>query len=280
MKIGLLTKYAVDHGYVDTVFEVAKFFIERSISVSVDPNHAKMLNFPPITPEVDYLISLGGDGTILSYAHKYLPMQVPLVGINLGHLGFMADIPMIDLIPSLNDLIEKKFSIEKRLVLEGKTESFSSIAVNDFVLHRGQKHSLIEFAIYVDDLYLNTFEADGMIIASPNGSTAYSLAAGGPILTPSLEAIVLTPISPHTISNRPIVISSDSTIKIEYLQPDPIELIADGIDRSEINPNNVITIKKSSLDFKLINLNRRDFYSILRSKLGWSGKLRRSLSPK
>jgi NAD+ kinase len=134
---------------------------------------------------------------------------------------------------------------------------------------------LIEIYFQVDDYFLNTFEADGLILSTPNGSTAYSLAAGGPILVPSLDAFVLTPICPHTISNRPIVLTSNSSITVKYLSPyAPIEVVADGIDNFELKTDEEITFSMSKKKFKLVNLNRRDFFSTLRTKLGWVGKLR------
>ena len=130
-------------------------------------------------------------------------------------------------------------------------------------------------AIYVDDLYLNTFEADGVILATPNGSTAYSLAAGGPILSPDIEAFALTPICPHTISNRPLVLTPNQEIQIEYVsENEPIEVVSDGLSRFELKTGETIKLRRSPKTFKLVNLNRIDFFSTLRTKLGWSGKLR------
>jgi len=253
---------------------IIEFFQEKKITVVADDEHAKSLNLDSISScnpkELGFLISMGGDGTILRHAHTYLDLDIPLLGINLGHLGFMADVPRTDIYPSLNDLLDGKYTIENRLIIE--TEN--AFAINDFVLHRGTIPSLIELSIHVDDLYLNTFQADGLIIATPNGSTAYNLAAGGPILTPSLDGIVITPICPHTISNRPIVISFQK-ITIEYQSPyKPIDLVADGLTTLSIEANTPFTLKRSETYFKLVNLTRRDHFSTLRSKLGWSGKLR------
>ncbi len=148
-------------------------------------------------------------------------------------------------------------------------------AVNDLVVHRGKNPSLVEISIHVDGLYLNTFEADGVILATPNGSTAYSLAAGGPILSPSLDAVVLTPISPHTISNRPIVLTAHQEIQVQYLSDyDPIEIRADGFFFHTLQTGEVFRISRHPKTFKLISLHRNDYFSTLRTKLGWSGKLR------
>jgi NAD+ kinase len=188
----------------------------------------------------------------------------------------MADIPVADLYPSLQDLLAGSYRIDKRLVLQGETmQKQSCFAINEIVIHRGKNPSLVEIAIHVDGEYVNTFEADGIILSTPNGSTAYSLAAGGPILSPSLEAVVLTPISPHTISNRPIVLTANQEIQIQYLSDyAPVEIRADGLERFELATGEVFKISRSPKTFSLVSLLRRDYFSTLRTKLGWSGKLR------
>jgi NAD+ kinase len=267
----------------DSNFEVAKcvieFFDERKVHVVVDDQYAEIFSRPPISSvpatSIDFLISMGGDGTILRHARHMIDLCIPLLGINLGHLGFMADIPLFDIYPSLEELLEGSYTIEDRLVIDGFHKGKEYFALNDFVIHRARKPSLIEISIHVDGLFLNTFEADGLIIATPNGSTAYSLAAGGPILVPSLDAFVLTPICPHTISNRPIVLSSDCEITVQYLSHHgEIEFVADGMEGVAFSPQESLSFRLSQKKFKLVNLNRRDFFSTLRSKLGWVGKLR------
>jgi NAD+ kinase len=261
--------------------QIIGFFKQHGITVVAEDKSARELNLPPLSSvnpdKIKFLISMGGDGTILRLAHTYDHLQAAIFGINLGHLGFMADVPIVDLLPSLEDLLKGAYTIENRLVIEGTAPDGSSFyALNDFVLHRTPNPSLIQLSIYLDDLYLNTFEADGIIIATPNGSTAYSLASGGPILSPGLDGIVITPICPHTISNRPIVLTSSHEIRVEYLSHYPkIEVVVDGLSTVHLTPNTSFKFKKSSKTFRLVNLNRRDYYSTLRTKLGWSGKLRR-----
>ena len=220
---------------------------------------------------VDIIVTMGGDGTILHAAHTYAHLNAAIFGINLGHLGFMADVPLDDIYPSLDDLIAGAYTIENRLIIEGN----DFFALNDFVIHRGTNSSLIELSIHLDDIYVNTFQADGLVISTPNGSTAYSLAAGGPILSPGLDGLVLTPICAHTISNRPIVITPHQRLKITYLsEKKGADVIVDGLHSFTLHPNESLTLTKSAKSFRLINLKRRDFYSTLRSKLGWTGKLR------
>lgn len=259
---------------------IKEFLSSHKITVVAEEDEAKIIGAQSLSAvdpkEIDFLISMGGDGTILRLAHKYEKWNVPILGINIGHLGFMADVPIADIYPSLQDLINGAYKIHERIMIKGESlHGDSCFAVNDIVIHRGKNPSLVELAIHIDGIYLNTFEADGIIIATPNGSTAYSLAAGGPIVGPDLEAFALTPISPHTISNRPIILSSNHEIQIQYLSEyDPVEIRADGLTHHELRTGDVFHISRCSKNFKLVSLLRRDYYSTLRTKLGWSGKLR------
>ncbi len=259
---------------------IVEFLTLRGITVISEEEEASTLNVKSLSSvdpkEIDLMISMGGDGTMLKLAHKYSHLDVPMLGINLGHLGFMADVPISDIYPSLQDLIDGSYRVHERVVIQGEAlHSEHCFAINDIVVHRAKNPSLVEIAIHIDGTYLNTFEADGIIIATPNGSTAYSLAAGGPIISPDLEALVLTPISPHTISNRPIVLTANQEIQIQYLSDyDPVEVRADGLTSHELQTGDVFRITRRPQNFKLISLKRRDYFSTLRTKLGWSGKLR------
>lgn len=263
----------------DLGIHIRNFFEKRKIKVVVEDEKAAKIGAPllsSVDPQsIDFLIAMGGDGTLLRITHNFKHLDAPILGINLGHLGFMADVPVSDVDASLQDLIEKKYTIDHRLALDAVRGKQSLYAVNDVVIHRAQNYSLIELGIYVDDVYLNTFVADGVIVATPNGSTAYSLAAGGPILSPSLDALVITPICPHTISNRPIVLTGNHTIRIEYLSPyDPIDVRADGLDALMLSSKESLLVKPSAKKFKLVNLQRHNYFATLRTKLGWSGKLK------
>jgi NAD+ kinase len=259
---------------------IREFLANHGVVVVAEDEESAGIGAKPLSEvdpkEISCAISMGGDGSILRLVHRYESFDIPILGINLGHLGFMADVPISDIYPSLQDLMQGAYKIHERVMIHGETlNGERCFAVNDIVVHRAKNPSLVEIAIHADGLYLNTFEADGIILATPNGSTAYSLAAGGPILSPDLEALVLTPISPHTISNRPIVLSCKQEIQIQYLSDyDPVEVRADGITSMSLHTGDVFRITRSTRNFKLISLNRRDYFSTLRTKLGWSGKLR------
>ena len=259
---------------------VAEFLSKQGVFVVAAEETAEAFNLPSILTvdfqEVDFCISMGGDGTILQLVHSYPNLTAPILGINLGHLGFMADVPVADLYPGLQDLLSGAYTVKTRLMIESETPSLDKhFALNEVVVHRGKNPSLIEMAIHVGETYVNTFVADGLIFSTPTGSTAYSMAAGGPILSPEIDAIVLTPISPHTISNRPIVLSPDDDIQVQYLSTtDVAEVRADGLTSFSLATGEVCKIRKARRSFRLVTLLRHDYFSTLRSKLGWSGKLR------
>jgi len=259
---------------------IREFFSSQGIEIATEDEEAKELGATPLSKidpqDIQFIISLGGDGTILNLLHAHEQLDAPILGINMGHLGFMADVQIADVYPSLQDLINGAYRVEERIMLQGENlQGEKSFAVNDIVVHRANNPSLVQISVHANGLYLNTFEADGIIIATPNGSTAYSLAAGGPILSPNLEAIVITPICPHTISNRPIVLTADQEIQIQYLSDyDPVEVRADGLTGYQLRTGEVFHISRSQKKFKLVNLLRQDYFTTLRTKLGWSGKLR------
>lgn len=268
------------HLAIATAKDICHFLTQKNVIAVAEDLHAAAIGALPLSTidptEIDFLISLGGDGTILRLVHRYPNLKAPLLGINLGSLGFMADIPLNDIHSSLQDLLDGHYTVQNRMMMGGRTsKNVECIAVNEIVIHRAQNPCLIELAVYVDGLYLNTFSADGIIVSTPSGSTAYSLAAGGPILTPELEAFVITPISPHTISNRPIVLMPKKEIQIQYLSPLlPLEVSYDGISSFSINKNEIFTIYPSTQIFRLVSLLRHDYFSTLREKLGWQGKLK------
>ncbi len=259
---------------------IQEYLTTRGATVVAEDDVASSIGATPLSkvPEdqIEFLLSMGGDGTILNLVHKYAHLNAAIIGINLGHLGFMADIPTSEIYPSLQDLILGNYVIDERITLKGILPTGEDhFAVNDIVVHRGKNKSLVEMALHVNGTYLNTFVADGIIISTPNGSTAYSLASGGPIVTPNQNAFIITPISPHTISNRPIVLSGDEEIQIQYLSTHgPLEMSVDGLTDNELHTGDVLKISRGDKLFRLVNLTRHDYFSTLRTKLAWAGKLR------
>lgn len=264
----------------EIALQIRSFLLAHDVIVTAEDEKAKALDVIPLSElkgeKIDFMISLGGDGTILRMIHKHPEMNSPIIGINLGSLGFMADITSSEIFACLEDILNGDYEIQERLMLEGVSDSHQKgFGVNEVVIHRAKNQSLIDIAIYLNEQYLNTFSADGIIVATPSGSTAYSLAAGGPILTPELEAFVLTPICPHTISNRPIVLPPHQEIQLKYLsQYYPVEVIFDGYTDFTLSTSETLRINSSKTKFKLVSLKRHNFFSTLRTKLGWTGKLK------
>lgn len=261
--------------------EIRNFLFKRQVNLVTEDDKAALLEIAPlssVSPEsIDFLIILGGDGTILRVMHYYPHLSSPVIGVNLGSLGFMADILIEEVFLCLEDVLEGRYQIQNRLIMEGHLAGFAEpcFAINEIVIHRMQNPCLVDLSITVGGKYLNIFSADGLIIATPNGSTAYSLAAGGPIVTPDLNAFILTPICPHTISNRPIVLNTDQEIEIKYLSEyAPVEITYDGFPLHRIASQEKIYIKASNRKFRLVSFNHHDYFSTLRTKLGWTGKLR------
>lgn len=264
----------------DLAKNICEFLLKQKVQVVAEDEHAELIGASPLSSikkeKIDFLISMGGDGSILRLHHKYSSLLLaPILGINLGLVGFMADVPVNDVFQSLEDLLKGAYQIEERIMFETQCKDKITCAANDIVIHRAANPSLIELALFVDGKYFTTFLADGLILSTPNGSTAYSLSAGGPILYPSLDAFVITPICPHTISNRPIVLAGSQKIEVQYLSQHklPIEVRIDGFDCNQMHYKDLIVAKKSQKTFNLVKLHRHDYYSTLRGKLGWSGKM-------
>lgn len=263
---------------VDIAKGVCDFFNRHGVTIVAEDNEAAGYGAKPLSSvpskEISFIISVGGDGTILRLVHHHPEIDAPILGINMGSLGFMADIPINEIYPSLKNLLDGHYKVETRFVMDGRTKDNKDFAVNEIVVHRARNPSLIDLAIFVDDRYLNTFSADGIIVSTPSGSTAYSLSAGGPILVPELNAFVITPICPHTISNKPIVLLPESKIRIEYQSThEPVEVTYDGFPISFIATGESVHIERSKRRFSLVSMPNHDYYFTLRTKLGWTGKL-------
>ncbi|CCB85964.1 MULTISPECIES: NAD(+)/NADH kinase [Parachlamydia] len=279
MHIALFPNTAKKHSK-NIAINIREYLTAQGVSIITQDEVAEEIGAIPlssINPEmVDFIISLGGDGTILRQMHRHPNLMAPIVGINLGSLGFMADIPVTEIYPGLQDILNGNFQIQERIMMQGQSmHNETCFAVNEIVVHRAQNPGLIDIGVHVNGLYLNTFSADGLILSTPSGSTAYSLAAGGPILTPDLNAFVLTPICPHTISNRPIVLASNQDIQVQYLSEyAPVEIIFDGFTRFTMATGEVLRVSLSPRVFRLVSLRNHDYFSTLRTKLGWAGKLK------
>jgi NAD+ kinase len=223
----------------------------------------------------DLTIVVGGDGTLLHCARLMAERGVPLVGVNLGRLGFLTDIPARELVSAIEALLQGQYTREERLLLAGevrraKQKLFGTLAMNDIVMSRGAMGSMIEFAVTVDGEFIYTLRADGLIIASPTGSTAYALSAGGPILHPALSAIALVPISPHTLSNRPVAIRSTSQVEVTLVRGADARANFDVQSHFALEPGDVVAVAGASKPAILLHPPGYRYFSMLREKLRWN----------
>ncbi len=230
----------------------------------------------------DIVLSFGGDGTLLRTAHRTGPNGTPLLGVNIGRLGFLADIEIGQIHDAIDALEAGDYRTEERLVLQADLESGSGLdtewALNEFVLDRSGAAGLIEIEVAVDGTPLNTYWADGLIISTPTGSTAYSLSTGGPIITPGVDAVILTPIAPHTLTVRPITLPADATITCQVCENDqPYVFAADGQSTMFDEHNLEFSVERADHTVNLVKLPGQHFFHTLRSKLMWG--VRRSEGP-
>ena len=218
--------------------------------------------------DIDVAIIIGGDGTILKAARFYAPLDIPIFGINVGRLGFLAQVKIDEIENGLKKLINGEFKIDERLMLS--LNNNGAIALNDIVVKSSNSLKTVEFVVYLNDKPVCNYLADGMIVSTPTGSTAYTLSAGGPVIEPSLEALVLVPICPHTLNARPLVIPANETIKIKSKgNNENFSIFVDG--QIDIDVQEDVIIDKSFVKAKIILLDMDDdgFYSVLRKKLNW-----------
>ena len=224
--------------------------------------------------ETDLIVVLGGDGTLLSIA-RHTDARVPILGVNLGELGFLTEIVEREARAMLARVVAGRYDLDRRMTLAATLERRGRPvrrvrALNDVVVTNGARARIVEFAVSVDGLPLTTYRADGMIVATPTGSTAYSLSAGGPIVEPTLEVLLLSPISPHTLSNRPVVLRPEARVRITIARREQDALLTvDGQERMQLSGGDVVEVRRGRSPVSLVRSPDRTYYDVLRSKLGW-----------
>jgi len=264
--------------------ELARFLSARGLKVLVERHTHECLaddtlepaDFERIGREADIAIVVGGDGTLLTVARELAAHGVPLVGVNRGRLGFTTDIAMGSMLPALEQILAGKYSAEDRTLLEAvltrKGQTLArSLAFNDVVASRGVQGGMIEFRVMVDDEFAYELRADGLIVATPTGSTAYALSSGGPIVHPSVAGLILVPVSPHTLSNRPIVVGNGSRIDIVLLHSTRGSVYFDGRDHHTLLAGDQLAVTTAPSRARLLHPDGYSYFRTLREKLGWSG---------
>lgn len=266
------------------VRRAARILIGLKRTVVVDPDTARLCNhelpaaesLESVIRSVDLILVFGGDGTMLRIARQVAGLAVPILGVNVGNLGFLTSLSPEKLSIALRRILTGHYSYDDRALLEASIqrgpENQVQIALNDFVLSRGASSRLIEVEVSVNGERLTRYRCDGLIASSPTGSTAYSLAAGGSIVSPDAEVLTLTPICPHTLSIRPVVVSLASTVRVQLLSPRVMAtLAADGQQQTELSTGDTVTIRRSPRSIRLLRPHGASFFSTLRQKFGWSG---------
>lgn len=222
---------------------------------------------------VELAFILGGDGTLLGAARKLAPWNVPLLGINLGHLGFLSEADPGNLHDTVRRVVQQDYDLEKRLVLAAtvsrRDETCASfLGINDVAIAKGSFARMVTVDVHVDDVWVDSFRGDGVLVSTPTGSTAYSLSCGGPIVVPHVQAILITPICPHTLVSRPCVIDSAQTIRLVVRAAhEDVGLTVDGQVGFPLLPDDVVTIGRSPVEVTLVKWRDREFFSVLRKKL-------------
>ena len=269
---------------------IANHLQKVGLKVLVSPEVASELNAVPVkvcdlAKQADLIIAVGGDGTMLYAARQLGNLDVPLLGVNRGRLGFLADVSPTKMLDSFDRILAGDYTIESRLRLEARLEFSDStektaLALNDIVLQRQDTGRMLDFETRIAGRYVNTHMGDGLIVATPTGSTAYAISCGGPILEPKIDAVALVPICPHTLSDRSIVIPASQQIDVQLLSREGAKasVSVDGQSLGDLTPENRLTITESSNKITLIHPPGYDYYEILRSKLHWGKDSRKSLN--
>ncbi|TAM81813.1 MAG: NAD(+) kinase [Acidobacteria bacterium] len=266
----------------EIVPHLVEWLRERDIEVSIDKetgsileSSEKVLTRNELPGKVDLLVVLGGDGTLLAAARALYRHEVPIFAVNLGDLGFLTVITRDELYPALEGVLSGNYRSERRVQIEGELvrtdEVLSSFrALNDVVLNKGAIARIQDFEVYADGEFISNYKSDGLIVATPTGSTAYSLAAGGPVVSPSVEAFIITPICAHTLTNRPLVLRDSARIEIVVKsQREAAYLTVDGQVGIATHSEDIIRVRKSDSFVELIQPPQRNYYEILRQKLKW-----------
>ncbi len=257
----------------DAFLKVEKLFLDKNIDLILEKSSAQMisqngLDFDLMCQKSDFLISIGGDGTLLGVVRKSFKYNLPVLGINLGTLGFLTDLKLEDLPSFIEDLLINDYKIEPRMMIEAQIGNKKFIAFNDIVISRKNLSSMLEIKAKIDKKEFNTYYGDGLIVSTPSGSTAYNLSVGGPIVYPLTNAFIITPVAAHSLTQRPIVVPAD--FEIEFKTPsDEATVIVDGQDLYDLKQNEIVNIKISKKSAKMLYRTKRDFFKVLSEKLRW-----------
>lgn len=256
--------------------EIENYLRSQGKQVKIDTS--EVICAKNIPKDTQCILVLGGDGTLIRAAREVLHTKIPLLGVNLGTLGYLTEVEKTQIIPALDKLIQNDYIIEERMMLKGTTpphaeDALESLAFNDVVITRSGKLRIVEYKIYVNGEYLHSYKADGIIVATPTGSTGYNLSAGGPIVKPSASSILITPICPHTLNTRSIVLSGEDHVMVEIgpgrkCENEQADVVFDADTAFSLNSGQAVHICKAETSVRMIKLSNISFLEALRRKLG------------
>lgn len=278
-KIGIVAKPTRKESK-NVVANLIKYLSQKKINIVFDKEIGKLLgmkeglNREQIASKVDLLVVIGGDGTLLSVARPAGKAKTPILGINLGSLGFLTEVALEELYESIDRGLKGKLTIDTRMMLQAevlrKKKSMGKYSLlNDIVINKSALARIVDLSVEIDGYYMTTYKADGLIISTPTGSTAYSLSAGGPIVFPNMKAIMITPICPHTLTHRPIVVPDNVKITITLLTEEDVYFTIDGQLGFPIHYGDIVTVSRSKDRVRLIRPHERNYFDLLRRKLKW-----------
>jgi NAD+ kinase len=254
--------------------ELQRWFAARGMK-AVNLENEPEPHVPQLPPETECIVVMGGDGTLLSVARHYVSLGVPILGVNVGGLGFLTEISLDELYPSMEQVLAGKYVVEERMMLIARLYRHEQVCwekhfLNDAVINKGALARIVELTTWIDGEYLTTYRADGLIVSTPTGSTAYTMSAGGPIAYPTLRHIILIPICPFTLSNRPIILPDTVTVAVTFEEAvQDAYLTIDGQEGQALQREDRVELSAAPQNLKLILSPRRSYFEILRTKLGW-----------
>jgi len=277
--VGIYVRQESNHGVdLDVMNDMIDFLSNKDIKLLIDESsdyensHTNSVNHNDFVETVDLIIVFGGDGTLLNSARKYLDYEIPILGINMGKVGFLTDIKVDNFEKSLSDILDGNYLIEERNLVSAKFNETHLYGLNEVVIHSGSYAQLMRYQLSVNDKIVYEQRSDGLIVATPTGSTAYALSAGGPIIHPSLDVWTILPMLPQSLSSRPFIISSEEKVIINLFDGpnEQAKICVDGQNDIDLPFNEEIAISKMKKTLKLVHPKDNDFFEACREKLGWS----------
>ena len=283
--IGIYVRQDSNHGVdFDVMNDMINILSNKDVELFIDEssdydnNHTNSVKHDDFVKTVDLIVVFGGDGTLLNSARKYLDYEIPILGINMGKVGFLTDIKVDDFEKSLSDILDGNYVIEERNLVSAKFNETHLYGLNEVVIHSGSYAQLMRYQLSVNDKIVYEQRSDGLIVATPTGSTAYALSAGGPIIHPSLDVWTILPMLPQSLSSRPFIISSEEKVTINLFDGpnEQAKICVDGQNDINLPFNTEIFISKMKKTLKLVHPQDNDFFEACREKLGWSLNISKS----